>query len=185
VSPVLAAVLVVIAIVLIVSLLFIAVRFSRRRRVSPYDLQQHFLTAAERSFFGVLTEAIGNRYLVFAKVRLADLLRVRSGVSEPQAHLNRIISKHVDFLLCQPLDVSPVLVIELDDASHIGEERQARDRFVNAAFAGAGLPLLRIRAARGYDPRLLSQMIAEVMEPANAGPERPRASSTAGTDGDD
>ena len=163
-SPLLAASLIVIAIVLIAVLALVALRLAGRRRLNPYELRKQFLTHAERSFYGVLDEAVGTRYIVFAKVRLADVLRVRTGVSEPQSHLNRIIAKHVDFLLCEPQDVAPVLVIELDDASHDGGRRQARDRFVDTAFEGAALPLLRVRAARAYDPRLLSQQIAELVE---------------------
>jgi Protein of unknown function (DUF2726) len=82
------ALLVIIAFVL--AILWIA----RRARVGPYE-RRDFLSPAERSFFGVLQQAIGDEYLIFAKVRVADLLGVRSGISDRQAHLNRITAKHV------------------------------------------------------------------------------------------
>jgi len=163
-SPLLTVILFTLAIAVVLVFALVALRLVRRKGQSPYEQRKYYLTRAERSFYGVLNEAVGGRYVVFAKVRLADVLRVRPGVSESQAHLNRIIAKHVDFLLCEPRDVSPVLAIELDDSSHGEERRQARDQFVDEAFDGAGLPLLRIHAARGYDPRLLSRRIAEVVE---------------------
>jgi hypothetical protein len=180
-----AAILVVIAIAVIVGFALVAARATRGRRASPYALRNRFLTAAERSFYGVLREAVGTRYLVFAKVRLADVLRVRPGVSEPQGHLNRIIAKHVDFLLCEPREVSPVLVIELDDASHGEERRQTRDQFVDAAVEGAGLPLLRIHAARAYDPKLLARRIAEIVDLPNDSGDLPNLHRVAMVDGDD
>jgi len=133
---------------------------ARRRRASLYERREPFLSAAERSFFGVLGQAIGNEYLVFAKVRVADLLRVRAGTSEPQGHLNRIIAKHVDFVLCDRNTISPVLTIELDDSSHSKGDRPERDKFLDAAFSGSGLSLLRVPARRTYDPAVLRAEIS-------------------------
>src|SRR5207245_3737724 len=124
---------------------------NRRRRRSPYQRRQ-FLSAAERSFFGVLVQAVSDEYLVFAKVRVADLLRVRPGEREPQAHLNRIIAKHVDFVLCDRESIAPVLAIELDDSSHSERNRPERDKFLDDAFSGAELSLVRVPARRTYDP---------------------------------
>jgi hypothetical protein len=151
------------AIVLLVTVVVIvgSVLAARRKPPNPYERRRQFLTPAERSFFGVLQQAAGDKYLVFAKVRVADLLSVRKGTAEPQAHLNRIISKHVDVVLCDPRGVSPLLLIELDDSSHEVRRRQVRDEFLDQAFAGAGLPLLRVIASRTYDQGTLSAAIAE------------------------
>lgn len=40
-------------------------------------------------------------------------------------------------LLCEPKTMKPLLGIELDDASHIRTNHQARDEFVNRVFAAA------------------------------------------------
>jgi hypothetical protein len=66
-------------------------------------------------------------YLVFAKVRLADLLYLPKGTQGRQAAFNRIQSKHVDFLLCSKDAVRPLLAIELDDSSHGEQSRITRD----------------------------------------------------------
>src|SRR5439155_10027860 len=102
----------------------------------------------------------------------ADLLGVRGGTSDRQAHLNRIISKHVDFVLCDVDNVAPVLVIELDDSSHSENGRQDRDRFLNDAFASARLPMLRVSARRSYDLTLLRASLRESI----ASPATPIAS---------
>ena len=110
----------------------------------PYVRRQYLLTAAERSFYGVLHSALADRLCIFAKVRLADVLAVEKGTGQWQTHQNRIQSKHVAFVLCDPQTLSPVLGIEIDDRSHGRPARQRRDRFVEAAFRASGLPLLRI-----------------------------------------
>jgi hypothetical protein len=114
----------------------------------PYSGKKYFFSAAERSFYEVLRR-LAPDHTVFAKVRLADLVHVSKGTTSWQSHFNRIIRKHVDFVLCDR-DLAPVVAIELDDASHDEEERKDRDEFVDQVLASAGLPIVHIRAKRAY-----------------------------------
>lgn len=125
----------------------------------PYRKKDYLLTAAERSFYEVLCSVVDGQLLVFAKVRLADLVYMPKGTTNRQTHFNRIQSKHVDFVLCTRDKLSPVLVIELDDASHEEESRRDRDTFVDAALTAAGLPILHIPAQRSYVPADLAAAI--------------------------
>jgi hypothetical protein len=127
----------------------------------PYRKRDYLLTAAERSFYEVLCGVINGELLVFAKLRLADLVWMPKGTANRQAHFNRIQSKHVDFLLCDREKLSPVLVIELDDASHEEDGRRDRDAFVDAALSAAGLPVLHIPSKRAYVPADLAAMIQQ------------------------
>lgn len=125
----------------------------------PYKRKDFLLTQAERSFFGVLSEAVKDRYLIFAKVRLADLVWLPKGTESRQSHFNRVQSKHVDFVICDRASIRPLLCIELDDASHDQASRQTRDAFVDSALLAAGLPFIRIRAAKAYNVAELRQQI--------------------------
>lgn len=111
-----------------------------------------FLSKAERSFYGVLTDAVDGRGLTFAKVRVADVLAPRKGLDRSAwaRAFNRISAKHFDFVVCEPRDCSVHLAVELDDSTHSRARRRDRDRFLDKACESAGLPLLRIRAARAY-----------------------------------
>ncbi len=129
----------------------------------PYAQKDYLLSKSERSFFGVLQQAVTSDHLIFAKVRLGDLLYVKKGTENRQSFFNKIQSKHVDFVLCEPKTVRPVLVIELDDASHNRTDRQSRDAFVNDAFEAAGLPILRMPAKAGYNPAEVTKMINDKM----------------------
>ena len=129
----------------------------------PFRKKDYLLTKAERSFYEVLCQAVDSRLAVFAKIRLWDLLYLPKGVENAQAHRNRVQSKHVDFVLCDRAALKPVLVIELDDASHERESRQARDSLVDDILAAAGLPVLRVRARQGYVTSEIRQQIDSAM----------------------
>lgn len=131
----------------------------------PYKRRDWFFSKAERSFFGVLQQAVGDRYVIFSKVRLADLLYMSKGTENRQGMQNRINSKHVDFVLCSTDTVAPLLVIELDDASHKAQHRRKRDEFVDAALTAAGLPILHVPAAYSYQSRELFGEIDRAINP--------------------
>jgi len=86
------------------------------RQTSRFLIRDDFLSPAERSFFGVLRQAAGDRLVVFAKVRVGDVLMVPNTGS--QGDRNRIAQKHFDFLVCLPDSLQPAAAIELDDRSH-------------------------------------------------------------------
>mgnify|MGYP003346152918 FL=1 len=127
----------------------------------PYRLRTELLTPAERSFYGVLLKAVGDRAIVFAKVRVSDLLFVPGGEGR-RGHENRINMKHVDFVLCSPDTVRPIAAIELDDSSHKRADRVKRDDFLNEAFEAARLPLIRFAVRHQYE----IHEIARNLEPA-------------------
>lgn len=117
----------------------------------PYYLRDNFLSPAELSFCNVLRDVVGERATVCTKVGLNDLFWVKnSDPSRFRVYTNKIDRKHVDFVLCHPTTMQPLVALELDDKSHQRPDRQERDAFVDQVFEAAGLPLLHIPAKRGY-----------------------------------
>jgi very-short-patch-repair endonuclease len=129
----------------------------------PYQKKWYLLSPAERDFYDVLCQAAGDRYLIFAKVRLLDLLWLPQNLPNRQLHMNRVQAKHVDFVLCDPKSVAPALVIELDDASHRLPERQERDIFLNELLQAAGIPLLRVPVRKSFSAPALRGQILETL----------------------
>lgn len=129
--------------------------------VSAYEAVPALLTPAERSFFGVLQQALGSDYHVFAKVRLADIVRPVRNPSRSgwQSAFNRITGKHVDFVLCDPARLGVVGVIELDDSTHGRFERGVRDGLVDSALADAGIPILRVSTRQSYSPAQIREQV--------------------------
>lgn len=117
----------------------------------PYFVRDDFLSPAEHSFFLVLKSVVSELALVCPKVGLGDVFYAKSNdYSQYRTYTNKIDRKHVDFLLCNPKTVRPILGIELDDKSHQRADRQERDEFVENVFAKAKLPLLRVPVKRSY-----------------------------------
>jgi very-short-patch-repair endonuclease len=118
----------------------------------PYQKEWNLFSPAERSFLGVLEQAVGDQYRIMGKVRLADVIKVRFGMDrkDRQSAVNRIQSKHVDFMVCHANDLAVKYVVELDDQSHDRATRQERDAFVDQALQAAGVPVFHFSATRSY-----------------------------------
>jgi hypothetical protein len=118
----------------------------------PYTLQPALFSPAERSFLGVLEQAIGKHYQIFGKVRIADVVATKRGLSSSnwRTAFNRISAKHFDFVLCNRDNLAVVCAIELNDKSHQKDSRRQRDAFVVDLCRTVGLPLLQVPAKRMY-----------------------------------
>lgn len=144
---------------------------------SPYRTNNGILSDGELAFFSALCSAMpalvvalnkSQPPLLLAKVRLADAIAVdetKTGIrtSAWWKAFNGISSKHIDFLLCNPVTTKPILAIELDDATHQRKDRKARDENVDAACKTAGLAILHVPAAMRYDSAALANRIAAVL----------------------
>ena len=119
---------------------------------STFQVHDALFTAAERSFLGVLDQAVGDRYRVFGKVRVADVIRPAKGIDKGQRAVlfNQIKAKHLDFVLCDPKTLDIKGAVELNDSSHASKSRSARDELLQRAFKNAQLPLLMVPARRSY-----------------------------------
>lgn len=127
----------------------------------PYYLVDEFISPAELNFFFNLKSAVEDTAQIFSKVKLNDLFYAKTGdFGKNRSYTNKIDRKHVDFLLCDPKTLRPILAIELDDKSHQRADRQERDDFVNHVFEAAKLPLIHISVQRGYSQSELKSQIS-------------------------
>lgn len=148
-------VLIVVALVAIKGGLSVA---TKQENELSFVARPDLFSAADRSFYGVLDQALGGEYRIFGKVRLGDLVEPAKGLTKSQSTTarNRLNQKHVDFVLCRYDTLAVVAVIELDDASHGRKDRSDRDDFVDkpllpASAGGAYSGAKGVRATRGAD----------------------------------
>lgn len=142
-------------IILMVIIAFVTVIVKQKAQLEqtyPYEAQQRLFSPAERSFLAVLEQADNNRCRFMGKVRLADIVKVQNDLSRSalQNAFNKIQSRHVDFVACDPTTLGIRFVIELDDNTHNQAKRQGRDRFVDYALAAAGIPIVHVKAKASY-----------------------------------
>ncbi len=130
--------------------------YRRRPRVEDdepsYLRRESLLLEHEQRYFQTLIQVIGSHARVFPKVRLSDFIQPHGVNPEQRAHWMRVQRRCVDFLLCSPNNLSPVLAIDLDTRA----KKRRRDTspggdVLDKALKTANIPLLRIRATREYD----------------------------------
>ena len=114
----------------------------------PFAKRNDFFSSAERSLYEILCR-LTPEHTVFAKVRLADLVRVQVSGREFWQRFDSIKAKHVDFVVCDEA-LAPVVAIEVDDATLDEADRLARDQFVDSVLESASLPIVHVRGKRGY-----------------------------------
>ena len=146
--------------ILIIALIALLRAFAGRDKL-PYDKRPRLVTKAELRFYKSLVKAVQDDWAVFAMVRIADILVVPKGTNKRRTWLNKILAKHIDFVLCDLSSLEPQVAIELDDSSHQRKDRQARDEFVDHAFESAGLPLVRFPVRASYHAREIREIINE------------------------
>lgn len=128
----------------------------------PYERKEYFFSVAELKFYEVLKAVIGDKYLIFPKVRICDLIKTKE--KEEYLYFNKIKSKHVDFVICEKQPIRTKIIIELDDSSHYRAERQERDNFIDEAFANAGIPIVHIPVKREYRKEELSKQLNDAYQ---------------------
>lgn len=131
----------------------------------PYVPAKALFSAAERSFLGVLDQAVGSEHRVFGKVRVADVAAVKPGLSRSarQGAVNRVGSKHFDFVVCRASDLSVVCAIELNDRSHGSKRAQDRDAVKRNVCRAISLPLFEVPAKRAYSVPELQEQLASAI----------------------
>tara|TARA_R110002051_G_scaffold325827_1_gene431767 strand:- start:3061 stop:3609 length:549 start_codon:yes stop_codon:yes gene_type:complete len=147
----------------VLMLLVLVMLLGRMNPAPKYDGKQYLFTKTEWAFFNILHGAVGERYLVMGKPRIADVLFVRKGQtrSDWARAFSQISSKHIDYVIVEPQKGRIVAAIELDDPSHQRKDRQERDVFVNRAFMEAGIPLLRYPTAKEYDASIIARDVED------------------------
>ncbi len=159
-----------IAIVLVVLALATLAKFLKAPSsgTPAYEKNGPLFSPAERSFLGVLEQVFASDYWIIGKVRLADVIKPRKGLSSSArvSAQNRINSKHVDFVLCDPRSREVVAVVELNDASHERTSRKERDAFVVGALKAAGIPFAQIPAQKSYAPEEVRRQILGAITPS-------------------
>ena len=85
-----------------------------------------------------------NKLVLLSKVRIADFVEPiqQSYTREFYQWFNKINCKHIDFLICDPVTIKPIVAIELDDYTHKYNSRKDRDIFIDNVYSSINLPII-------------------------------------------
>lgn len=94
--------------------------------------QKEFMTPNEREFYGRLIAALPEHF-VFPQVAMSAIIEpLAHSKSDKQTDRNKISQKIIDYVVCDST-CKVILVIELDDRTHIPEKDKLRDAMLRTA----------------------------------------------------
>lgn len=148
-------------IIFIAFILLITILPITKISATPYERGVSILTPTEQNFYRVLSSTVNGHATVMVKVRIADLIKVRSTIKQKHfwSYFSKISQKHIDFVLIDPTNFKTICLIELDDKSHLRLDRSNRDKFVNSIMEQTGIPLFRFSVKRKYDRNYILQKL--------------------------
>ncbi len=142
----------------------------------PYEPRSYLYDTVERRFLGHLVQAIGRDFLIFGKVRVADIVRIKSDTKPGIRKLawDRIAKEHIDFLLCDKVGTRIICAVELYEPRKNPVYQIKRARMLDQVFNAAGIPLVRFPRAQQYKTLEIESSLAQVFENfgIHIGPER-------------
>ncbi len=134
----------------------------------PYRRVETLLTASERALYSALRPAaVAQGADVFARVPLADVVQVRKGAPDYEAHCARVAACRIGFLLCDRERLVPLLALEIEGDQPRGGRRDDT-KFLGQALAAVGLPLAYVEARTSYDPDVIAALVRDEIARASA-----------------
>ncbi len=126
------------------AVLIITLRRAPKVKLIPegadYRKKRSLMSAPEITLYRTLCEILMNsRYAVFPQTALVSVIDKISGGGF-RTELFRV----ADFCIADARTFEPLLLVELNDASHKRDERKLRDDKVNAICENAGIPVLTL-----------------------------------------
>ena len=128
-----------------------------------YQKRNSLFSVHERRFYDALLNDLGDEFRVFAKVRLVDIIWLTNEPKDKWRHLNRVLSSHIDFVLCDIQHHTPLVGIELDDSTHARFNRGESDKFKDSLFAHVQMPLERFPVKESYQPGEIGERIRDAI----------------------
>ncbi|MBB1578388.1 MAG: DUF2726 domain-containing protein [candidate division SR1 bacterium] len=128
----------------------ILIFFEIKKRRTHYEVKKFFFSYAEKQAFltikKILRGEYGDRFELLSKVRLADIFDFST-----YQEFNKIKAKHIDFLILDTRNYTPILGIELNGTSHFFEKQKRSDEFKKYVFSTSGLQLLTAWNSKAND----------------------------------
>lgn len=128
----------------ILAALIILLIISKLLKQPKYRKKDALLTKCEIEYHAAIKAVLGEEYLLYPQINLASVITKigEGGRTE--------LFRNADFGVFSK-DFEPLVLIEINDASHERKDRIERDKKVNKICKKAGLPLVTFKTCDGID----------------------------------
>lgn len=136
---------------LIVIVALLASRLNDNSFPFPFERKTTIFTLAEKNFQLLVEQAVGPQYRVINRVKLADVISIRKGVSSRscQTANKNAANKYLDFVICDKDSMKLMGAIDLVYTQGKGYKLK-KDWFVSGALEAAAIPHVRIKVKANY-----------------------------------
>ena len=134
-----------------------------------YVKKNKIFSSSERVFYHVLHSLVAHHYVILTRVKLSDVLDVEKETSKSDRQRSKkyLRTEYIDFVLCEPDDLSVRYAIVLDKRSHHKTKQVERQKALNHACKSADLKLVRVNVRDSYS----ESEIISLLEPLIAAKE--------------
>jgi len=134
------------------------------------------MSKGEWPFFYALKKIVGDKYIVHPQVNLASIIEKTS-----DSKYRNELFRNIDFCIFDN-NYKPLVLIEINDASHMTADRKRRDQKVKDICAEAKLPLITLWTKYGVNEAYIKSTLAShLILPNGITPEAAEDTNTSAT----
>ena len=123
-----------------------------------YQLKSSLVTDTEMKFLKCIKEVLPEGYLIQPQANLASFIFRTDG-----AKYQNELYRNVDFIITD-LSYKPLILIEINDQTHLSHDRAERDKKVANICEEAGIPIIKLWTSYGVNPAYIKKRIEETIE---------------------
>lgn len=122
-----------------------------------YEKKVSLISKSEQKYYEVIKASVPKDYCVFPQINLSSFIdRV------DDARYRNELFRNVDFLITDP-NYSPMVVVEINDQTHLNSDRKERDEKVRKICEEAGIPIVKFWTSYGVNTEYIQSKIDETL----------------------
>lgn len=122
-----------------------------------YEKKSSLISKSEQKYYEVIKTSVPEGYCVFPQINLSSFID-----RTDDARYRNELFRNVDFLITDP-NFSPMVVVEINDQTHLNADRKERDEKVRKICDEAGIPILKFWTSYGVNPEYIKTKIDETL----------------------
>lgn len=137
---------------LLIILIIIKVLFGKKQK-PQYFVKERLLTPTEVRYYNVIRYIIGEKFLLLPQINLASVINKKG-----QSNFRSELFRNIDFGIFD-LNFRPLILIEINDNTHLRKDRIARDKKVADICKRAGIPLVTFWVKDGINEDYIAKQL--------------------------
>lgn len=122
-----------------------------------YDVRKALISKSEQGFYNAIKSCVPEGYCVFPQINLASFIN-----RTDDARFHNELFRNVDFLVTDA-NYTPKFIVEINDQTHLNNDRKERDEKVRKICEEAGIPILKLWTSYGINPEYIKGRIDETL----------------------